>query len=245
MSIDTKIATLKSIASLDAELLSLKTELEKEQTARQEKADKRVELAQRTAFLQESIEEMERTRASLMAELRQMTTLVDKSREKLARCRNEREANAVQRELEELRRIQRERENEIQKLADLVTAARTDLDQVNSAQEESPTEQVAGAETSSLPLDELEALVQQKQTERDELATRFGDKLTLRRYDAVRARRGSGIAAARKGTCTACHIALPPMLNQQMLHQQELHTCPSCHRILYLDPGSVEEIAEG
>src|SRR5690242_15993281 len=79
---------------------------------------------------------MDKTRGILYGELRQLTVQVDKAREKMARCRNEREANAASREMEELRRIQRERENEIQKLVGLGDEGRADLETVQAQLEE-------------------------------------------------------------------------------------------------------------
>src|SRR4051812_49617797 len=79
--------------------------------------------------------EMERTRNELMAELRQMTQQIDRSREKLQRSRNERESNAAQRELEELRKLHRDREEEIERLnvaSDSARLAIEDADQKRS-----------------------------------------------------------------------------------------------------------------
>src|SRR5262249_13413221 len=72
----------------------------------------------------ETLSSMERTRAELMTELRQMTQQIDKSREKLARSRNERESNAAQREIEELRKLHRDREEELDRLNGAADAAR-------------------------------------------------------------------------------------------------------------------------
>ena len=56
---------------------------------------------------------MDKTRTELLAELRQMTQQIDRSREKLSRSRNERESNAAQREVEELRKLHRDREEDL------------------------------------------------------------------------------------------------------------------------------------
>lgn len=62
----------------------------------------------------------------------------------------------------------------------------------------------------------------------------------LRRYERIRARRaGAALAAANQGTCLGCHMHLPPQFYNELLKQAELHTCPNCHRILY-----VKEVSE-
>lgn len=234
MSIEAKIATLKTVAALDAELLALETELRARDAETKKLEGERSELAGRRNFLETSIAEMERTRAQLSAELRQMTSQLERARDKLARCRNEREANAATRELEELRRIQRERDNEIVKLGGLADQARADLEALGGAPV-APTE-------AATPENETRALIAEKRAAR-EVALEGFDKALLRRYDAVRQKRGTGLAAVVNGNCTACHIALSPMVYQQMMHRKELFTCPSCLRILYLAPAKTAEPA--
>ncbi len=237
MSIEAKIETLKSIAALDADLLALEAELSAERTQIQKKAGQRSELGGRVQQLQSSLDEMEKMRGQLLGELRQMSFQIDKAREKMARCRNEREANAASREMEELRRIQREREKEIEKLVGLSDEARAELDKASGERSvvvaEIGENEVAVAERAQ----NLETQIGERKQAREALAASF-DKALLRRYDAVRARRGTGMAAVLKGTCTACHIELAPMVHQQMMHRKELFTCPSCLRILYLAPAA-------
>jgi hypothetical protein len=54
-----------------------------------------------------------------------------------------------------------------------------------------------------------------------------------RRYELIRKRRGSAIAFTHEGTCSACHMTLPPQLFQQLMRREEFGQCPSCNRILY------------
>jgi predicted nucleic acid-binding Zn-ribbon protein len=56
----------------------------------------------------------------------------------------------------------------------------------------------------------------------------------------VTKRRGTGVAAAIDGSCSACHIELSPMIYQEIKRVTELHVCPSCHRILYYSESASE-----
>jgi hypothetical protein len=227
VNLEEKIQTLKSVASLDARLGKLNQELDRQKGAILEKDQKARAASDRKGLLDASVGEMERTRSSLQQELRQLAGQMEKAREKMARCRNERETNAVSREVDELRRIQRERDVEINKLSELIEQAKTERDAMPALGVEETPE--------ASPMAELER-------ERDELlrerleVTKGLDSILLKRYDAVRAKRGSGIAEVVKGTCMACHIQLSPMIYQQMLNSKELITCSSCLRILYLRP---------
>src|SRR5690606_10041404 len=98
-----QIETLEALAGLDVELGSIDEQLTEQREAFTRKKELLDQLGTRLAVSRESLIEMERTRNDLMAELRQMGGQVEKSREKLSRCRTEREANAAQREVEEIR----------------------------------------------------------------------------------------------------------------------------------------------
>src|SRR4029079_10689453 len=64
----------------------------------------------------EALTGIARARSELQTEPRQMSQQIEKSRDKLNRSRNERESNAAQRELEELRKLVRDREEEVERL---------------------------------------------------------------------------------------------------------------------------------
>jgi predicted nucleic acid-binding Zn-ribbon protein len=182
-----------------------------------------------------SLGDMERTRSELSTEVRQMTTQIERSREKLSRSRNERESNAAQRELEELRKLQRDREDEISKLATLIEAAKKAIEE-SEGQQKKIAEELGGRESDiSKTLSEAVKERDAKLVERGRLASAV-QPMTLRRYEQVRKRKGNAIAKTIDGTCLSCHMRLPPMLFQKLLRGEAFEQCPSCARILYYEP---------
>lgn len=234
MSIQATIAILKTLEVLDSRIRNLSAELTEKRQNIDEKAERHVALVTKIAGLEAAIDRMEGTRGELHGELRQLNVQVDKSREKMTRCRNEREANAVQRELEEIRRLAREREFEIQKLVGLIDEARGDLAKVEEERAgiASQIDETAGQAIEEVRTIETSLGVETKKRE----AALSEMPPNLRgRYEAVTRARGSGVAAAVDGSCTQCHISISPMIYQEIMRLQELHQCPSCHRILYYD----------
>jgi predicted nucleic acid-binding Zn-ribbon protein len=240
VSIENQVPLLRNLAALDGVLARLEAELEQERAKNAARRQQKTELSDRVAGLEAAVREMERTKSELTQELRQVAIQVDKAREKLTRVRNEKEANAATRELEELRRIHREREKEIEKLSGLIEEARADVEKATTARDTVLAELGETAEAEKTKIEALEEEIRERQKEREQSVQGI-DRQTLRRYDAVRARRGSGLAEVVEGTCVACHIAVSPMLFQQITRQQEFHACPSCHRILYYLPNRSKE----
>jgi predicted nucleic acid-binding Zn-ribbon protein len=61
------------------------------------------------------------------------------------------------------------------------------------------------------------------------------EKRILMNYDRVRgARAGIGISPALGGRCGVCNMAVPPQMYIELQKGRDLHSCPSCHRILYV-----------
>ena len=248
MKIQAQIDALERLAALDAELKILTDQL---QTERDELSRKKQTLGDLEAKLQKdrsSVEEMERMRNDLVVELRQMAVQIEKSREKLSRCRTEREANAAQREVEELRKLYRDREIEIDKLTVLVDSARKEIESTSGEKDTLGGElgQTEGATASRLG--EVESQAATKQSARKEIVAQVQPAL-YRRYELVRKRRGTALAFTNEGTCSECHMLLPPMLYQKLRRSEEFDQCPSCNRILYFREDAPEaddpQAAEG
>jgi len=232
VSIQSQIDALEKLSELDAELKDLSDVLRKDRGELDTKRTRLSELIERLSRGKNSIEEMERARGDSMGEARQMLIQIERSREKLSRCRTEREANAVQRELEELRKLHRDREIEVEKLDALIEQGRADVTGVLGEHDKIEAELNAIEEAAT-------GRIAEAQRRFDERAARRGDWVKpvppqlYRRYELVRSRRGTALAYTHTGVCSACNIALQPMLFQKLKRGEEIGQCPSCNRIIY------------
>ena len=247
MTIQAQIEVLEALAAVDAELKELTDALKLERDGLQSKQSQLATVSERFDRGKKSVEDMERMRNDLHGELRQLGTQVERSREKLSRCRTEREANAVQRELEELRKLYRDREQEIEKLETLIGQGRGESVQM-AGEKDRLSGELGSSEGDVLGrLAEAEKAVAERQAKRDALAKGLEAAL-YRRYELVRKRRGNAIAhTVAGGTCSACHIQIPPMQFQQLVRSQAFGQCPSCARILYYrapSPGETDDSSE-
>ena len=241
-----QIEAIERLAAIDAELKDLSGELEREREALSAKKEQLEQLEERLSRDRESVVEMDRLRSDLVQEVRQMSLQLDKSREKLSRCRTEREANAAQREVEELRKLYRDREDEISKLVALGEQARSEIDAVSTRRDELASELGASEGDVTNRLGEVESLVETKQAERAEAVTRLCRLNTAlyRRYELVRRRRGTAVAFSTDGSCSTCHVRMPPMLFQRLMRREEFGQCPNCSRILYFREEGPEQESE-
>ncbi|MGO8994849.1 MAG: zinc ribbon domain-containing protein [Polyangiaceae bacterium] len=243
MSIPNQIRALEELAAFDADIKVMDEQLANERSTLNGLKGSLKRLEDKIAADRVTVGAMEKQRNELIADVRQMMTQLDHSREKMNRARTERETNAVQRELEELRKLIRDREDEIGKLTTDSDAQRLTLEATEAEAKKIQDELNAREGDINSTLASLEKQRATKQASRDEVVKRLPPVL-YRRYDAVRARRGSGIAQTTDGTCKACNMSLPPQLFHRLRREPLLEQCPSCNRIIYYAPppsAAVEE----
>jgi hypothetical protein len=234
--ITAQIEALEKLAELDAELQGLDGVLAQEKEALDKRRGQLRQLEEKIAASRSSVGDIERTRNELLTEARQMSAQMERSREKLSRCRTEREVNAAQREVEEMRKLYKDRELEVEKLNGLVESARIESDSTVKERDSIAAELGSTEGDVTTKLGQLEVDVAGKRKIRVGLVEKVTPVL-YRRYETIRKRKGSSIAhIGTDGTCSMCHIRIPPMMFQKMSRGDEFDQCPSCARILYYKP---------
>jgi predicted nucleic acid-binding Zn-ribbon protein len=237
VSIREQIASLEELSAIDVDLRRVEEQLEKHQKGLSGMQGEVKALEDRIKSDRETLSAMDRTRTELMGELRQMTQQIERSREKLQRSRNERESNAAQREVEELRKLHRDREEDLERLNTAADAAKAAIDEADKKRSALSSELSGSAEGITSSITDLEAEKARRSADRDRVVKQLPVVL-YRRYESIRTRRPVAIAKTHDGTCLGCHLAVPPMMFQKMRRQQEFEQCPHCRRILYYVPPS-------
>lgn len=177
----------------------------------------------------------DKQRIELQNDIRTMTQQIEHSREKLNRSRTERESQAAQRELEELRKLVRDREDEITRIESETSGTRTAVE-TSEAEHKRLSDELAAKEGDiQEKVKKLEADKNEKGGGRDAIVKRLPPQL-YRRYEMIRGRRGNALATTTDGTCKACNMALPPQLFHKLRREPTIEQCPSCNRIIYFQP---------
>jgi predicted nucleic acid-binding Zn-ribbon protein len=235
LSIPDHIRALEKLAQIDAELKDLQDQLTTERSTLDGLTSGIRKLDDRLAVDRASMAVMDKGRNELVQDVRNMSQQLDHSRDKLSRARTEREANAAQRELEELRKLVRDREDEIGKLARDADAARQQIEGTEAEHRKLADELAAREGDISSKLGDAEGKARVKRAEREAAVKALPAQL-YRRYEMIRSKRGNAIAQTTDGTCKACNMALPPQLFHRLRREPTLEQCPSCNRLIYFSP---------
>jgi predicted nucleic acid-binding Zn-ribbon protein len=229
------IVALEELAAMDAEVKALEEKLTEERGVLNALRESLKRLDERLALDRVTVSGADKQRNDLHIDIRTMTAQIEHSREKLNRSRTERETNAAQRELEELRKLVRDREDEITRIDNDTSAVRAVVE-TTEAEHKRISEELAAKEGDiQSKVSKLEADKNQRGGGRDAIVKRLPPVL-YRRYEQLRQKRGTAIAQTSDGTCNKCNMSLPPQLYHRLRREPLLEQCQSCNRIIYFTP---------
>ena len=228
-----QLVALAKIADIDAEALRTETEL-RDIPARIEALQGDVKkLGELLAAEKAQLADADRLLSAQDEELSNQNQSLSKSKQKGARVRNTREADAVERELETIRRMMKERETEREALKDAIGKRRQSVEKHEKEFSELESYAATEKQKADLRLAELRTTLQAVLAGRAALIPKVpGD--VMRRYDMIRSKRqGIGVAAIKDGTCGGCFVVLTPQQVIGISRAEEFAQCPRCQRILY------------
>jgi predicted nucleic acid-binding Zn-ribbon protein len=227
-----QIRALEELAAMDAEVKALEEKLAEERGVLGALKESLKKLDEKLQTDRATVGAADKQRNELQLDIRTMTQQIEHSREKLNRSRTERESQAAQRELEELRKLVRDREDEIQRIDGDTASVRVQVEQTEAEHKKLSDELAAKEGDIQAKVTQLESDRAQKGGGRDTIVKRLPPVL-YRRYEMIRGRRGTAIAQTTEGTCNRCNMALPPQLFHKLRREPLIEQCPSCNRIIY------------
>jgi len=213
-------------AHIDQELAKIPAELDQLRT----------DVARLEGFLgaeRAQLVEAEALFAAQESEIQDQNQALSRSKAKGAKVRNTREADAVERELEVVRRTLKEREVERDRLRDAIALRRGAVGKREKGFEELRTFAAEQEQKGRERIEVLQAERAQALGGRNAIAVDISGEV-LRRYDLIRKKRaGVGVSKVEGMICTACNVSLPPQQMIKVRRGDSMEQCPRCLRILY------------
>lgn len=233
MPVESALAQLVALQNLDRRLREKKERLEGLRAVADDWRNRLTSRRASVVALREQLQQLDTRRRELERRIAEEDAKMRDRRMRLQRVRNERELQALQREIELGKQANQQLEAEslqlweaMEALQQQLTAAEEDLKALeNEFREDSARQQ---AEIERLALD-----IEGTQRERVALAAQI-DAALLRRYEQIFERReGLAVVEIREAVCTGCHMNLSPQFFIELQRGDEIRLCPNCHRILY------------
>lgn len=191
----------------------------------------------KSAELKKKIEELDKTHRQQKGALELNEERTRRAQDRMSAVKNNDEYQALQKELDSLKKstlaiTESEKKilEDLQKLQGDLKTAETSLKAASDKrdQERAKIDQEEGGITK-----ELSDLQSRRKESAQGINARY-----LSAYERVRTGRGGvGVVPVINGVCKGCNMHIPPQLYVEIQRMTEIHTCPSCRRLLmFKDP---------
>jgi len=186
------------------------------------------------------MEKLGKGRRQKEKDLEEETDKVKKAESKVFEIKTNKEYQAVLKEIESAKKLNRQREEEILEILEKLEQGQKRITGAEKELEEKRKEmqrQVSELKQKEASFEqEMAGEVRQKEEQEKEIPAEL-----LSKYRMLAGKR-QGIAVARvvQGVCQACHMNLRPQLYNELQRQETLIICPNCSRILFWDNGSTK-----
>ncbi len=193
-------------------------------------------VADKEAAIQEmrdKITDLRKRKIEIEDELELETERMKKSQQKMSAVQNNREYQALNKEIEEIKKANKTREDELlelmeemKKLEESIAEGEKelDVDRKEAAAEEKHINEIAAS---------LDKKISDLNTEAEAVTSEVKPDLLARYRFLADKRQGLVIAAVSDGVCSACNMNIPPQMFNELLRDERIMTCPSCQRLIY------------
>jgi predicted nucleic acid-binding Zn-ribbon protein len=199
------------------------------------------ELQKANVERQKELEKIEKQVAAHREELTQVRKKEDEWKLELAHFQrqkgmvtNEREFTAVISEIDYATKALAEAAARRSELEDVINALGAEMEERRSARPEEEAAHKQVVEGWDNRKQELMTMVHELVAEAKAIEDDIAPKNRARFMRLLESKKGTAMAAVVDGSCSLCHFALRPHLQQRVRRCEEIISCETCHRILFL-----------
>ncbi len=238
MTLRAQLTALVRLSEIDATASGFDKELAEIPRQIEERARDAARLESLLARESAQLEQASKTLEGHNGEIARLNEVLAKAKSKTAKVKTAREADLVERELENARRSTRERETERTQLIEAIEKQKATLEAHRAECEKLAAMVQEQDATASARRTLLEAQRAETVSGRGEYAAKVAASV-LRRYDQLRQKLGFGVVEVMNGTCSGCRLAIPPQMYNALakgdaVSGDEVPQCPHCRRIVFV-----------
>jgi len=230
-----KLLTLISLQECDSQLVKLSAK----KTRLPEKIRKMEEsflvFKENTEQNKKKLAQIRAQRAEYEADIKKTNDSVIKTRERLLEVKNNKEYQAMLKEIETAEKTKGDIETKIivlmEDMEKIVVLVKQDDETLQQATVKYEEEKKA-IEDELNAVDTDSAIWMEKKSALQKLLP----EALLSQYEKIKKRNnGIGVISVWKAVCSGCHMNIPPQLYNELQRSNNLLNCPNCSRIMYFD----------
>jgi len=217
-----------SISEAIAERNSPPAEIRELQEANRLRQDELEEMELQMAAHEEEIKEVRKKQSEWELELEHF-------QKQKSIVSNEREFTAVISEIDYATKAIEEATSRRKELEDSIETIKTEVAERRDARPEEEGAQKEVVEAWEARKQELLKIVHDLSTKAKKVEADIQPKQRARFMRLLESKQGKALSAVVDGSCSLCHFALRPHLQQRVRRCDEIIDCEHCHRILYVE----------
>jgi predicted nucleic acid-binding Zn-ribbon protein len=207
-----QIAQLVDLQKVDDAIHAMNTELEQAPREVNTLEQRFAELEEQRAKLHDKLEHLQEQQRRLTNEIDDDATRMKKSKSKLMQVGNTREYHAMLREMDNIEKSNRSREEEKLTLHEALQLENTNLEQIADVHQNVNAELEEKRGTLQARMDAAQAQLNILQKKRSAAVAEIPPPV-FARYEFIRNRlEHPVIVPVNQGVCSGCHIAIPPQI---------------------------------
>jgi uncharacterized protein len=219
--------TSELVHSLEREVTELEGEL--------------VRQRERTRVAQEERDADEGRRRQIETQIDDEENKMKDRRMRLNRVRNEKELQALRREIEVGKEANQQAEEELLRVFETLEAKSTAAHDAETSLRDLEQNTAAQLAERQTRISQLKSQLEGEREGRTQVAATLDRSLRLKYEQIFERRGGTAVVEVRNGTCLGCHMNLPPQFFNELQRARDVRLCPSCHRILFWRPERLDQ----
>jgi hypothetical protein len=228
-----QIEQLVMLQKIDDEIILLEEELNGAPKEIEVLETEEAHLVEAKNQIQEKIDFLKAQQSRLESEIEDDSLKLKKSKSKLMQVGNTKEYHAMMREMDNLEKLNRLRDEDKLAVAEELgrqTEAIGELDEKSKTVEAQLTKAKSN-------LDSRVKAAKKRLAQLDEARKNAGKavpKPILSRYEFIRSRLNNPVIVhVAAGVCSGCNISIPPQAFIELQKGQQILSCPNCQRLIY------------
>lgn len=229
-----ELAKLLNLSQIDSTLDALLENRHEIPELIQDLSKKLNSLLTQVEHTQKELTHFSTDKADKERKMQEQTDFIQERETKLKDIRNNKEYQAALKEIAKNKKDTSDLEAEIATLQAKIAEKETLLKEVTEkaeAEKKAIESEIAEKEKE---LSELEAKISEQEKIRQTHEEQVPAPL-LKRYNTIRVRYTPALAAVDQGVCLECNVNLPPQMFIELQKFTSVHSCPRCHRLLYVN----------
>jgi len=178
-------------------------------------------------------DELKSRHADCDNKIKKINESIVKTKERMLEVKNNKEYQAMLKEIETAETSRGEIESSIISILDEVDKLSVLVKKDDEILRERKNQYEQEKKAIENELNAVDSDVVAWEQKRNELKQNIPDDL-IARYEKIKKRnKGIGVTSVWKAVCNGCHMNIPPQLYNEVQRSEELFSCPNCNRIIY------------